>query len=137
MVGMKSYLIKKGLINYNKNRKVLEELKFKKEECESRLYSLPPGSIVKKPEGNPPKRSMMIIERMNDLDEVNKQIELCNYEITIVDEFIESLSKHRQLVVDKYINEVPEKQLEHKFFMSRQSIYRLVERLIEGFDKFE
>lgn len=134
---MKTYLIKKGLINYNQNKKLLGYLEFKREECESRLYSLPPGSIVKRPEGNPPKRSMLIIERMNDLDEVNKQIELCKYEISIVDEFISNLSENRQLVVDKYINEYSQKELETKFFMSRQSIYRLIERLIEDFDKFD
>ena len=127
---MDERLLKRALTKYNENKKIKKDLEERLEVAEHKLYKGSGGWVAKMPEGAPPDAGLVFAVKLECVDKIRADLKRVNDEIKECDEFIKKMSDYRNLIEDKFINELSGDELADKYGYSRMSIYRIIERLI-------
>jgi len=127
---MDERILKRALTNYSDNIKIKKELEEKLETIETSLYGPSGKGIVKKPEGNPPDRSMVLTTKIMSADRIRAQIRHIDEEIEMVKSFLCKISEFKELIEDKYVNNLSNGEIVIKYSYSRAQTFRIIDRLI-------
>jgi len=126
---MDERLLKRALTKYNENKKIKQDLEWRLEEAEARLNKA--GNWVAKiPDGSPPNAGLTFVVKMEICDKIRVDLKRVNDEIKEVDDFITKMSDYKNLIEDKFINNLGGDELADKYGYSRQHIYKLIDRLL-------
>lgn len=127
---MDAHTIKKSLLNYRKNSLTIQRLNWKLEEISTKIYEGNTSSIIKLPEGTSEDRSAIISNFLVTRSKIQDEITHLSKEIEIVDEFLEKVSEHKDIIVDKYVNGLTNAEMYVKYVYDRQSIKRKIDEQI-------
>lgn len=122
--------LKIALENYDHFVASVERVKLELEDLETKRFKVG-GGIASIPE-NPRRREDVIIENLECLTALEKDLEYYQRNVTLVNEFIEFLKNTpedpiKSIVIDKYINKLGIYDLEMKYQVDRKTIWRKIE----------
>ena len=121
--------LKIALENYDHFVASVERVKLELEDLETKRFKAG-GSIVKVPE-NPRSREAVILDNLDKLTILEKDLEYYQRNVNLVTKFIESLEDTKNepiksIVIDKYINKMGIYDLETKYSVDRKTIWRKI-----------
>ena len=125
--------LKIALENYDHFVASVERVKLELEDLETKRFKTG-GSIAKIPE-NPRSREEVILENLERLSFLEKDLEYYQRNVDLVCRFIDSLEDTetqpiKSLIVDKYINKMGIYDLEMKYLVDRKTIWRKIENTL-------
>ena len=130
---MDERLLKRALSKYNENQKIKKDLEDKLLVAENKLYKGSGGWVAKMPDGSPNDPGMAIVVKMECVDRIRADLKKVNDEIAEVDKFIKILGEmddYKNIIEDKFVNELSINELMDKYGYSQKSIYRVIDRII-------
>lgn len=127
---MDERLLKRYLSKYNENKKIKADLELQLVDAENKAYGISGKWVAKLPQGTPPDPGSVLNARIAICDRIRAELQKVNDEIDEVDKFIKNMADYKNLIEDKFINEISGDELADKYGYSRQHIYKLIDRLL-------
>lgn len=127
--------LKIALENYDHFVASVERVKLELEELEAKRFKIG-GSISKIPE-NSKRREEVILDNLERLMILEKELEYYQRNVDLVVNFIDSLKDTtndpiRSIVTDKYINKIGIYDLETRYYIDRKTIWRRINYEIQN-----
>lgn len=122
-----------ALTRYRKFKQSLTQIELRLEEIAVKKYKLP-GSIIKKPEGNPVSRDSRLFDLMDKEKVLITDYRITKYYIDLVTDFLLKMPEpDRSMIVDRYINGKNWTALERKYFLCTRQMSRIVKKRIKEY----
>jgi hypothetical protein len=126
--------LKIALENYDHFVASVERVKLELEDLETKRFKAG-GSIAKIPE-NPRRREEVIIENLDRLTVLEKDLEYYQRNVDLVRKFIDLLEDTnddpiKSIVIDKYLNKMGIYDLEMKYLVDRKTIWRRINDIVK------
>lgn len=121
------------LTRYRKFKQSLTQIELRLEEIAVKKYKLP-GSIIKKPEGNPVSRDSRLFDLMDKEKLLITDYRITKYYIDLVSDFLLKMPEpDRSMIVDRYINGKSWTSLERKYYLCSRQMSRIIKKRIKEY----